>query len=386
MSARFTGILISVLVGVAGAGGYWLGRTGAGAAAAIDKTPAGEPEPVAVPVETTPIVEATLAETETAYGVVQPRPTASRTVTVPFEATVVRVLVSPGQRVQAGAELMEVGASAETRLLHQQAQDAVAAAEENLKQVQRRVEDRLATNTELAAARQADRAARTQLQSFTQRGVGEPHLLKAEVDGVVESVAVQQGQVAPIGTPLLLTRAENDIEVRLGVEPALIASIKPNQSFTIHPVSRPKSGQDSAAEPAAITGTVRFISTQLNPQTRLIDVYVVLTPESRLMAGAFVSGEWAIGESTGLVVPRTAVHEEAGKWILFSASGGKAHEHEVTLGAQESDRVVVIGEELHAGDRVITATNGELEDGTAIEPDSATSQPATSTSTTKDSE
>lgn len=359
---------------LAGGAGYWIGHHWRDTvdSAATEPDVATEETALPLPVQIATVGTGTLEEVATAYGVVQPRPSAMRTYSIPFEGAVQSVAVAPGERVAKDAALLVLGASVDTQLQYQQADNALAAAQETLKQTKRRVDEQLATNSELAGAEQAVKAAQTPLDSLKARGANGPRTITADVAGIVDQVNVQPGQVAPAGSPLITVRPEHEVEVKLGVTPALSASITSDQAITLVAVTSASLAPASTPTDDGhdVVGKVRFVSPQVNAQTRLVDVYVSVPVDAKLTQGTYVTGRWTTRSVTGLVVPRDATRQVEGDWSVFVVSDEKAQQRVVTLGVQQEDRIQVIGD-LHDGESVITTTNGELEDGVAVEVESA---------------
>ena len=352
---------------IAGGVGYWFGQRPAVTAESPATDPVADTAPEPIPVQTARVEIGTLSERASAYGIVQPKPAAIRTYSIPFEGAVQSVAIAPGERVAAGATLAVLGASADTQLQYEQAKNALASAQETSKQTTRRVEEQLATNTEAAAAEQAVKAAQTQLDNLNARGVTGPRTITSDVAGVVDQVNVQPGQVAPAGSPLVTVRPEHEVEVKLGVSPTLATSISPEQAMTLSGVTPASAkGTTAATEPNDVVSNVRFVSPQLNAQSRLVDVYVSIPADAALPLGTFVTGTFTVRSVEGVIVPRNATRLIDGEWYVFIFADGKAQQRAVTLDVQQDDRIEVNGD-IHEGDAVITTTNGELEDGVAVE-------------------
>src|SRR4051812_48474415 len=103
-------VMIVLVAGAAGGGGDWYGTHHQGdekKEEAAATQPAEEEKPV-VKVETAPLKKGTIRETAVAYGVVVAQAGEVRAVSVPFESRVVRVMVTPGESVEAGRELVRV--------------------------------------------------------------------------------------------------------------------------------------------------------------------------------------------------------------------------------------------------------------------------------------
>ena len=285
--------------------------------------------------QTVPIRRGTIAETATAYGTVQSEPGATSVVSLPFETLVKRVLVTPGQTVAADTPLVEAGPSPDAKLQLQQAQNDLGAADRNLKQVQAKLKAQLATNSELSQAEQAKQVAQTQLDSLKRRGVGEGHSPTAGVAGVVARIDVQQGAIVTAGTPMVTVSPRDRTEVKLGVEPEDSTFLKVGQAVELRNVH--------AAGGEAAAGKIRLIAAQVNPNTRLTDVYVTLPPGSPLVLDAFVSGTFQTRRADGLIVPRKAVLPAGGKMILYTAKDGTASRHEVSVGLENAAEVQISG-------------------------------------------
>ena len=371
-------LLLIAVAGVAAAGGYEL-ATHRHAVAAAETAPATteptEEEKPVVPVTTMSLARRTLAERIVAYGTVAAQASDVRSISVPFESRVIRVLVTAGARVEAGAEIVKVEASPDAALAVLEARNAVAVAEAEAKRVQQRFDEQLATNTELATAKQTSDAAALRLKSFTDRGVDAPRTLTAEEAGIVAKIDVQEGQIVAAGAPLIEVAAGDRIEARLGVEPDDAQALKPGQAVTLRAIGR--------ARGDAIQATIRTVGQRVDPSTRLVEVLVALPADAPLLIETFVAGEIEKASTTGLIVPRdAALPDEDGKAVVFTAKDGKAVKHAVTLGLQTASDVEVIADDLHEGDAVIVVGNASLEDGMAVEAEaSPTTEPTAEPST-----
>src|SRR5699024_5020813 len=132
-----------------------------------------------------------------------------------------------------------------------EAKNTLAAANDTLKHVRNKFKERLATNAELLQAQQAQLTAAAKLKSLKQRGVGQSQTLKATVAGVVNQVNVRQGQIVSAGSPLASIVPRHRIEVKLGVEPEYIPTLKVDQPLRLSNVH--------AESPSWITGHIRLI-------------------------------------------------------------------------------------------------------------------------------
>lgn len=361
--------IIILAVAAAGGAGYWLGHRGAADKEESASESGGQAAtaPVAS-VTVVPLRRATISADVVAYGTVVAPPSEISVVSVPFESRVTKILVAPGQTVNAGQPLVEVQGSAATLLAVEEARNAVASAERDLQAVKQRYDQKLATNADLYTAENNLRTAQGRLKSLQQGGAGGPAQLKAEAAGIVSKVDVQIGQVVPIGSPLVEVVAQNRIEVHLGAEPEDAESLAAGQAVQLQPIDDPD------AKP--VEGKIRLIGRQVDPATRLVDVFVSLPPNVPLLLQAFVIGTIPRTTADAFVVPRdAALPNEEGGFELFSVKDGKAVKHTVRLGVENDRQVQVIGEDLKEGDPVVTVGNYELENGMAVQLQEGTTQP-----------
>ena len=309
-------------------------------------------------VETTAVQYKSISETLTAYGGVVAAPGKTHFIAVSFESRVKHVLVSAGQDVNKGDALLEIECTAASLLQLQQAESTDEEAHKELEQTKRRFDMKLATNQELNQAQKAAADADLLLNSLRQQGVGSAGKIYSDTGGVVAKVDVEDGQVAASGTPLIEIVASEDIEVKLGTEPEDVRKIAAGQKVGISLVNDPGS--------AAVEGTVRLVTQRVNPTDRLVDVFVSLSPGTRLLLAAYVRGEIAIASHETLVVPREAVLPNESDFTLYLVHDDRAVEKKVKLGLETVSEVEVIDSSLKEGDRVVTVGNRELSDAIEI--------------------
>src|SRR5439155_206203 len=142
----------------------------------------------------------------------------THSVSIAFETRVRHILVAPGQFVQENDPLIEIELSPGAQVQFQQAKNAAEAARKELKQTQERFNLKLATNQDLSAAEKTARDAEAQLTALQRAGAGGDNRIHSDMSGVIAKVDAQDGQIVPPGGPLVEIVAENEIEVKLGVE------------------------------------------------------------------------------------------------------------------------------------------------------------------------
>jgi len=302
----------------------------------------------------------TIAEKVTVYGSVVAQPGKTHSVSVAFETRVRHILVAPGQFVQENDPLIEIELSPGAQVQFQQAKNAAEAARKELKQTQERFNLKLATNQDLSAAEKTARDAEAQLSGLQRAGAGGDNRIHSDMSGVIAKVAAQNGQIVPSGGPLVEIVAENEIEVKLGVEAEDLSAAQEGASITVVAMNDPTATK--------VDGTIRLVTRRIDPTTRLVDIYVALPEGTKLLLDGYVRGEIQRTEKNALVVPRPAVlPNESREFEVFTVANNRATKHTVKIGAENPNEIQVTADDLHEGDPVVTVGNYELEDGMAVE-------------------
>ncbi len=352
--------LIVAVVAIILAGGYWSfsQRGERTSKKSGDDFQEGKADgPVAL-VKIVPIKRGKITENVTVYGVTIPAPGALKTVSVSFESLVRNVMVSNGQKVSPGDRLIEIEPSPDTRLQFQQASNTLETSKRSLEHFKRLFDLKLATNDQLVQAEQTFEQSRLNLESMKKRGIEGLRQIKAAEAGLISRVLVQEGSIAPAGSALMEIVVQNLLEVRLGVEPEDINQVRPGQEVSLSRVNMPASNE--------VTGRIRKISSSVNPDTRLVDVFVALSSPSEFLLDEYVLGEINVVSSQGLIVPRSALLPEEGRYTLFTMKNNRAVKHVVEIGIENEKEVEVTGDGLQPGDPVVILGNYELEDGMAV--------------------
>ena len=236
-----------------------------------------------------------------------------------------RLLVSAGEEVEKDQPLIVVEPSPETRLQLENAKTAQEASRRNLAQTEKRFQLKLALNQDLEQAKQAAADADSKLASLERRGIGDPATLKADLAGIVGSIDARIGQLIPAGGPLLAIVPQQKIEVRLGVEPEDAGHLKAGADIRIFAVNQ---------ENVEVNGQLRLVTSRVNPDTRLIDIFVSVPPDAPLLLDGYVRGEITAAETLAFVVPRSAVLPAGDGFELFTVKDGHAVKHEVSPGIE----------------------------------------------------
>jgi len=323
----------------------------------------GQEEKKAAPVPEVQVAKVerkTITEKVIVYGSVVAQPGKTHTVSIAFETRVRHVLVAPGQFVHENDPLIEIELSPAAQVQFQQAKNAAEAARKELKQTQERFNLKLATNQDLSAAEKTARDAEAQLTALQRAGAGGDNRIHSDMSGIIAKVDAQDGQIVAPGGPLVEIVAENEIEVKLGVEAEDLSAAQEGAPILVVPVNDPTA--------ARVDGSIRLVTRRIDPTTRLVDVYVALPQGTKLLLDQYVRGEIQRTEKDALVVPRSAVSpNESREFEIFTVTNNRAVKHTVKIGAENQKEMQVIADDLHEADPVVTVGNYELEDGMTVE-------------------
>jgi len=134
--------------------------------------------------------------------------------------------------------------------------------------------------------------------------------------------------------------------------------LQPGMAVGIRPVNDPQ---------AAFGGKVRRLGRAVNPETRLVSVFVTPDAGAHLLLNQYVSGVISVASRRALVAPPAAVLPEGEASVLYTVEDGHAVRHEVKVGLRNDGQVELSCAGLRAGQMAVVAGNSELEDGMAVE-------------------
>ena len=320
--------------------------------------PEDDVKPVAQ-VRVVPLTVQRIVESLQAFGILEPAPSGARTVTLAYDAVVLRVDVSQGAAVAYGDTLLEIEAAPDARLELAAARGAARLADQGLEAARQRFDLKLATRQDLFAAEQAAEDAKAKLSSLTDRGMSGDGKLLAPVAGVVTRLDVQPGMLVPAGTALVSIAGTAQLEAHLAIEAADASKVHKDQPVEVAPSDRPDAGNSM--------GSVRQVGSAVDPVSGAVDVRVTLPAGKPWFAGEHVRGTVHTKEKVTLVAKRAAVLPDGDQQVLFTVQNNKAVRHVVHIGISGDDAVEVDAGDLHAGDSSVVVGNYELEDGMSVE-------------------
>lgn len=328
--------------------------------------PAQADEPATVTVKVVSVRRESISQPVRAYGVVAGSASNATTVSLPYVARIVRVLVQPGQRVARGAPLFVVQADPAAVTAMAQAKSAEALARGELARTGSLYREGLATQSQLDTARKALDDAQQALAAQTRLGVSaRPHTVAAPAAGVVSQVSAAQGDQVQAGTAIAQLVAENAgagrvANVMLGVEPAQVQSVGVGDRVVLRALS-------AALGDASAVGQVMVVGASIDAQSQLVNVgAAVPVQRTAFIPGTRVRADIATRTATLWVVPRAAVLQDGkGRYVFQVTRAGAAHRVPVVVQIENGERYGVEGA-LDAARPLVVSGNYELHDGMAV--------------------
>jgi len=312
-----------------------------------------------VQVRTAPVRRHRLSRTITAFGVVQPNPTAQTTRDATYGAFVQGLDVTLGQPVHKGDPLLVLRTAPSARAQYLSAQAEVRYARQALRRKQQLLQQKLATHADVDSARNALEKAKAAFAAQRELGTGKKtRVIRAPFTGIVSRLPVKPGNEVQAGTQLFQLARRDRLQVALGVEPDEVAQVRTGMNVKIMPLFGAGQG---------VTATVDQVNSVVDPQTRLVDVIVHLQDGNarHFLPGMRVKGTITLKATRSLAVPRSAVlHDSKGDY-LFVVRHATAHRVNVHEGLEAGSLVGVSGK-LSAGETVVVEGNYELSDGMAV--------------------
>lgn len=299
--------------------------------------------------------EGSLPNVVVGYGTIGAGNSGRKTVMAPASAVVGEIFVRLGEQVAAGAPLLELAPSPASAASYLQAKSALTVAQQLVVSTQRLVSLHLATGQQLLDAKKAESDARSQLQALAMVGAAGPKIVRAPFSAIVTTLAATPGAIVVEGAPLMDLAAPGRLVLTVGVVPAQVGAIAPNDTATVTLVG----GSGSSTGRVTVRGAVA------EADTGLVPVDIALPP------GKFYPGEMAeavitTGEAHGYVVPHAAILvNDSGAPYVVQAIGGVAKKVPVQILGAHGDQDVISGT-LDARSPLVLVGNYQLDDGMKI--------------------
>ena len=200
------------------------------------------------------------------------------------------------------------------------------------------------SDANLAAARASLSETRTRLSQAT---------IRAPVSGRVISRSVTRGQIIGAGTELFRIVRDGRLELDAQVPETELALVRAGQPAVV-----------SSDEVGETTGTVRIVTPEVDPQTRLGVARIALSG-SAFRPGMFARARIEVGARPVVTVPTAAVlYRENRAGVFVMGADGRARFRQVTVLSRTASKTAVTG--VEAGARVVVEGAGFLGEGDRV--------------------
>lgn len=188
------------------------------------------------------------------------------------------------------------------------------------------------------------------LKKFFNKGE-KRHLITATQSGFITQLAVQEGQFVKAGTPLVTIVQTSRVQIKVDISPrfrAQLASI--STAKFVNPYN------NKVYNLSDLEGKVSSFGKMTNPENgHYIPLYFEINNHPDLLAGTMI--EAYLISQTGkeqLVVPKSAVLEEMGSYVVFVQKNASSYEKQVVeIGNTDGEWLEIISG-LSVNDRLVT--------------------------------
>jgi membrane fusion protein, multidrug efflux system len=342
--------IVALMTGLAIGGWQWLASPESGDGGDRRARQSG---PVAV--ETAAARLGTVRETVAAVGVT--RAVSSVRIVPTASGLVTRIAFQSGQRVEAGAMLVELDSASERA--------AVSEAESELANLRRQVgrAETLRAQRLLSAADLDDLRSRlgiAEARLAAARGQLDKRLILAPFAGVVGLRNINLGDFVDSNTILTTLDDLETVELEFRIPERYFRAVRTDQTVAATSVAFP--GQTFA-------GVVHEVDTRIDAATRSFRVRAAFpNPDTLLPDGLFMAVSLVVAERVDAVlVPEEAIISEGGESYLYVVDGATAAKTTIVLG-QRLDAGVEVRAGLAPGSEVVTRGHQSLRDQSPIRP------------------
>jgi len=271
---------------------------------------------------------------------------------------ITRVLFTDGQRVAAGAPLVELQAREEDAGIIQ-ARAQVTQAQREYDRFQALSERGIAPRVTAEQAKTALETAQANLSAAeARRG---DRVIRAPFAGVLGLTSVTPGTLINPGAVITTLDDTSVIRIDFPVPERYVGVLRPGASIVASADSLP---QESFA------GRIALVDTRINEQTRAVTVRAEIpNPGGRIRPGMLMRVMVSHGQRQGPAVPEAAVQYEGDGAFVYRIARGErglsAQRVEVGTGAVESGFVEILSG-LNPGDRIVGSGLNRIQPGAPI--------------------
>ncbi|NEX20345.1 efflux RND transporter periplasmic adaptor subunit [Thiorhodococcus mannitoliphagus] len=320
--------------------------------------PSGSPPEKPTPVFVAEVRVEPLTERVEALGTL--RANESVAITSNVTETISIVHFEDGQRVNAGALLVEM-TSAEEHALLEEAQVRVNEAERQYKRVKSLVAQRSASESLLDERKRDLDTTRAVLVALESRLAD--RIIKAPFNGVLGLRNISRGALVEPGD--LITTLDDDRLMKLdfSVPSLYLSDLEPGLKIE---------ATTAAFGNEVFTGVVSGVDSRIDPITRSIIVRALVpNPNAKLRPGLLMQVELLTNPRQSLVIPEAALLHEGEKHFVMALTqddqGTTAERRDILIGTRQPG-LVEVREGIAEGERVVIDGNDKIRPGQPLKP------------------
>ncbi|MGC8517703.1 MAG: efflux RND transporter periplasmic adaptor subunit [Steroidobacteraceae bacterium] len=303
----------------------------------------------------TPLRSGSLPHVVVAYGTVEPSNTGGRAMMAGESGVIGTVYVRIGQRVAAGAPLVQILPSPQSAAAYHQARSSLKVARALVRSTRKLYSLHLATNEQLAAAERSQLDAQANLAALRAAGAGGPQVLRAPFASVITTLTALTGTIVSMGSPVLTLASPDHLVLAAGVVPSQALSMAVGDSAVVQ-----ATGSDEW-----VHAHVAMSGAASTPNTGLVPVQIAL-PAGEFIPGQVARARITTAEVKGFLVPHAALLvNERGAPYVVQAVEGIAHKVPVRVLDEYDDQDIISGA-LDPRAAVVLAGDYQLDNGMHI--------------------
>ena len=324
--------------------------------AAVSAQGVDKPPDKPVPVLVAEVTRQPLADRVEALGTLKANE--SVIITANVTETISKLHFEDGQRVRAGALLVEM-TNAEEHALLEEARVRAGEAERQYQRVKSLVSQRSASESLLDERKRDLDTARAMLVALEARLAD--RIILAPFDGVLGLRHLSQGALVEPGDPIATLDDDRIMKLDFAVPSVHLTALVPGLQVE---------AQTSAHGDRLFTGVVRGIDSRIDPVTRTVQVRAILpNPEGTLKPGLLMRIDLLVDPRDALVIPEKALlHKGLDHFVMAviaGRDGPSADRRQVQIGTRQPGWVEIRAG-LQPGERIITDGNDKVRPAQSI--------------------
>lgn len=178
--------------------------------------------------------------------------------------------------------------------------------------------------------------------------------VRAPVGGLISRRSVTKGQIVSAGAELFRIVRDSRLELDADIPETDLGAVKAGMPAKVY--------SDKVGE---MTGRVRIVTSEVNPQTRVGTARIALSSMGGFRPGMFARATIDAGDQPALVVPSASVlYRENRPGVFVVDNAKKVHFRRIAILTNTGDRVAATG--LTAGEQVVVEGAGFLGEGDLV--------------------